>query len=143
MYRQLLICAVLCIVFSTAHSYNNRPIIGILTEPWEHEEYADRGGEYIAASYVKFMESAGARVVPISYKWNSTTLDLVFNSVNGILFPGGGVDLNFGTPYLTTLKYLFDKTKAVNDAGNGHDDDMLRHQEFTSRCGAPVLDSKL
>jgi hypothetical protein len=39
----------------------SRPVIGILTQPDPF------GVEYIAASYVKFAEAAGARVVPLRY----------------------------------------------------------------------------
>jgi hypothetical protein len=39
---------------------NNRPIIGVLSQ-----EYEDQHHSYIAASYVKYLESAGARVVRI------------------------------------------------------------------------------
>ena len=41
---------------------NSRPVIGILTQPGLNDE------EYIAASYVKYAEAAGARVVPIRYE---------------------------------------------------------------------------
>lgn len=40
---------------------NNRVLIGILSQP---SDPAGRDESYIAASYVKFVESAGARVVP-------------------------------------------------------------------------------
>lgn len=43
---------------------NERPIIGLLTQPGEP---APVGQSYVAASYVKWLESAGARVVPILY----------------------------------------------------------------------------
>ena len=52
------------------NAINNKPFTGILSmEPTEDmvknekEHYAS----YIAASYVKYIESAGARVVPIRY----------------------------------------------------------------------------
>jgi gamma-glutamyl hydrolase len=44
--------------------FNDRPIIGILSQPGDP---APDGASYIAASYVKWVESAGARVVPIEY----------------------------------------------------------------------------
>jgi hypothetical protein len=49
------------------------------------------GGDclYLAASYVKYIESAGARVVPINYYASEEELDDVFSKVNGFLFPGG------------------------------------------------------
>lgn len=48
---------------------NNRPIIGILSQEqsfYLHSKYVEENyTSYIAASYVKDVESAGARVVPI------------------------------------------------------------------------------
>lgn len=41
---------------------NNRPLIGILTQ---RDDPARGKDSYIASSYVKFVESAGARAVPI------------------------------------------------------------------------------
>ncbi len=40
---------------------NNRVIIGVLSQP---SEPSGPGESYIAASYVKFLEASGARVVP-------------------------------------------------------------------------------
>ena len=40
---------------------NNRVLIGILSQ---NSDPSPRGESYIAASYVKFVEAAGARVVP-------------------------------------------------------------------------------
>jgi hypothetical protein len=47
---------------------NNEPIVGILSQEISYslnQKYPDQYKSYIAASYVKFVESAGARVVPI------------------------------------------------------------------------------
>ena len=41
-------------------------LAGILSQKEKNEDYS-----YIAASYVKFIESAGARVVPIMYPSNT------------------------------------------------------------------------
>ncbi len=43
------------------HKRNNRVLIGLLSQP---SDPAGRHESYIAASYVKFLEAAGARVVP-------------------------------------------------------------------------------
>ena len=40
---------------------NNRVLIGLLTQ---NSDPSPRGQSYIAASYIKFLEAAGARVVP-------------------------------------------------------------------------------
>lgn len=45
------------------NSTNNRPIIGILSQ----EYFPSPSHSYIAASYVKYLESAGARVVSCSF----------------------------------------------------------------------------
>ncbi|RVE58545.1 hypothetical protein OJAV_G00195330 [Oryzias javanicus] len=66
----LLICSKLHFVCRAADR-NDRPIIGVLSQ-----KLASNTSSYIAASYVKFLESAGARVVPVL-----------------ILFPGGGVNI--------------------------------------------------
>lgn len=57
---------------------NNRPIIGILTLPSEYLEFPNNTYSYMAASYVKFIESAGARVVPIPYEADPLFLEKVF-----------------------------------------------------------------
>ena len=52
---------------------------------------------YLMSAYVTFMESAGARVVPLilGETWD-VTLDKI-NRVDGILFPGGDGDyIEFG-----------------------------------------------
>jgi gamma-glutamyl hydrolase len=46
--------------------------------------------QYIAASYVKFVESHGARAVPVNYYASDDDIDTLFGSLNGVLFPGGG-----------------------------------------------------
>ena len=45
---------------------------------------------YIPASYVKWLELAGARVVPLSYHASDEQVDALFSQSNGALFPGGG-----------------------------------------------------
>lgn len=43
----------------------NRPVVGVLTQPAAGSSRPQQ--QYIAASYVKYVESGGARVVPILY----------------------------------------------------------------------------
>ena len=75
-------------------------------------------GEYIASSYVKFVESAGARVVPIFYNSTTAELDTIFAAINGILFPGGGTSIANDTVIHQTANYLYNLTIASNDANN-------------------------
>jgi gamma-glutamyl hydrolase len=92
---------------------NNRPIIGILAQPT-----SDQKRSYIAASYVKWIESAGARVVPINYSWSFDKHKDIFGKVNGILFPGGGVALTNTSRYMEVMKLYFDLTVEANKRGD-------------------------
>lgn len=57
------------------------------------EEMKNLGKYYIAASYVKYLESAGARVVPIRLNLTNEEYEKLFQSLNGVLYPGGSVNL--------------------------------------------------
>ena len=74
-------------------STNNKPIIGILAQPTLTGKISKYGKYYIDAAYVKFVESGGARAVPIRYDLPVDELRNYFNQVNGMLFPGGCIDL--------------------------------------------------
>jgi len=99
---------------------NNRPIIGIMTQPLgtEISNGTSKNTTYIAASYVKFLESAGARVVPIHYDSSDDELKALFNSINGILLPGGGADLSNATRIRRSGQLLYDLAISANDAGD-------------------------
>lgn len=65
------------------------PIIGILSQPADRL-FVDRSdSSYILASYVKWIEAAGARVLPVVYDWPQAKLEEVLSQLNGMLFPGG------------------------------------------------------
>ncbi|RLW12982.1 hypothetical protein DV515_00000290 [Chloebia gouldiae] len=72
------------------------------------DEYQRFGRSYIAASYVKFVESAGARAVPIRLNLTDEEYDKIFHSINGILLPGGGVDLRT-SEYSRVAKIFYHK----------------------------------
>ena len=65
---------------------NNRPIIAVLAQK-EHKELPPNQS-YIAASYVKYLESSGARVVPIAHYYTTKQVTEIFKYVNGVFFPG-------------------------------------------------------
>ncbi|XP_066536474.1 gamma-glutamyl hydrolase isoform X2 [Hoplias malabaricus] len=70
---------------------NDSPVIGVLAQ----EVYNPSPGKnaYIAASYIKYLESAGARVVPIMINRSEEEYTRLFKSINGILLPGGGASI--------------------------------------------------
>ncbi|XP_071796479.1 gamma-glutamyl hydrolase-like [Asterias amurensis] len=76
-------------IITLASAVNNRPIIGVLSQTTSGH-FTQFGRAYIAASYVKYLESAGARVVPILVHQPDEYYKKMFNSLNGVLFPGGG-----------------------------------------------------
>ncbi|KAL4537262.1 hypothetical protein Ndes2526B_g04834 [Nannochloris sp. 'desiccata'] len=94
---------------------NLRPLIGILSQGGIP---ASKGYSYIAASYVKFVEAAGARAVPILHDMDPEEVTRRFNAVNGILIPGGSQDLKAGNPYFDTAELLFKLTLEANDKGD-------------------------
>lgn len=91
-----------------------RPLIGILSQGGEP---APEGTSYIAASYIKFVESAGARAVPILHDTSHKEMRRIFRAVNGILIPGGGQNLSPGHLYYDAVKYLLDLTIQENENG--------------------------
>ncbi|KAK9823907.1 hypothetical protein WJX72_006292 [[Myrmecia] bisecta] len=94
---------------------NNRPLIGVLSQPGEP---APKGYSYIAASYVKMIESAGGRVVPIQYDLPAEDVRKRFNAINGVLIPGGSAVLHPGHPFYDTTSLLFNLTLDANDKGD-------------------------
>ena len=104
---------------------NSAPIIGILTQPSSWVSLYDaKEFSYIAASYVKALEAAGAQVIPIKYDWDDEKIKEVFEGLNGLLLPGGGTELvveendKIGlTPYGVVGKKLLKMAIEINDNG--------------------------
>lgn len=75
---------------SSVPAVNTRPIIGILSMPTDYPGYENKS--YFPASYVKWLESAGARVVPLLYTSSAAEIQQQLQYLNGALFTGGGTD---------------------------------------------------
>jgi gamma-glutamyl hydrolase len=97
-----------------------RPTVGILTAP------SDFGAAYnaeIGASYVKWAESGGARVVVIHHDEPSHILSFLLESVNGVLLTGGTATLQDEdckvpeSQYLKAVRQILSTAVAKNDAG--------------------------
>jgi gamma-glutamyl hydrolase len=106
-----------------------RPLVGILAQPpWDATPPADLPGacqpppvigSYIAASYVKFVELAGARVVPIRFDAPHAELARLFRAVNALLLPGGAADVAGATSaYRIAGERLWGLAAAANAAGD-------------------------
>ena len=96
---------------------NNRPIIAVMAQSTKGESFEKLGQSYIAASYIKFLESSGARVVPIMNDLNEEDTEKLFYSVNGALFPGGSVNL-ITSGYARIGKQIFNLAKKSYDGGD-------------------------
>ena len=70
-----------------------RPIIGLMAQSSSSMSFQNRCKTYIPGSYVKFLESSGARVVPIFNNLTEAETKKIFKSINGVVFPGGIVKL--------------------------------------------------
>ena len=113
----LLIGCVINTSQSRYHELNNRPIIGILAQSFHPGDlYPASGDCFISASHVKFLESAGARVVPIKINEQPEVIEKLLSNVNGVLFPGGGVDV-MDSPYQRNAKIAFEYALSQRFAG--------------------------
>jgi len=94
---------------------NVQPVIGVVAQPLEdgmtgpeYEGYTT----YVMDKYIRFMETSGARVIPLlTGEDESVTLDKL-SKVNGVLFPGGGGD------YEDFAAFILDRLVEYNDAGD-------------------------
>jgi len=75
----------------------------------EHPEQAD-APSYIAASYIKHLESAGARIVPIPSSMSDDELKTLLPYLNGYLYPGGAVEMP-ESPYYRHAKVVLEYAK--------------------------------
>lgn len=105
-------CLLLCLVAACTDARNERPIIGVVSE-----KVANSTRSYIAASYVKYLESAGARVVPVLSNSTDAQIEYLFKSLNGILFPGGGVS-TADSGYANVGAEMFRLAKEANQNGD-------------------------
>ncbi|KAJ9583236.1 hypothetical protein L9F63_022426 [Diploptera punctata] len=99
---------------------NDRPIIGVLSQELTDmiaDNYGDNYVSYIAASYIKHLESAGARVVPVWINQTSEYYEYIVNSVNGLVIPGGAAPFNASDGYATAGKELYNLAKQKNEEG--------------------------
>jgi len=104
-------------LFVSIHGLNLRPIIGVLDQPAPNI-FSKWGNTYIPSSYVKWLESAGSRVVPIPHNASPQTLTNLFNSINGLLFTGGDLSLLKDTTYYKTALFFYNLALQANQNGD-------------------------
>ncbi|KAF5897829.1 gamma-glutamyl hydrolase-like, partial [Clarias magur] len=75
------------------------------------------GKTYIPSSYVKYIESGGARVIPIRLNLTREQHEKIFRSINGLMFIGGVVDLET-SDFAHTAGIYFRLALKANDEGD-------------------------
>ncbi|CAK1586217.1 unnamed protein product [Parnassius mnemosyne] len=101
---------------------NDRPIIGVLSQEqsfYLHGKYPEENyTSYIAASYVKDIEAAGARVVPILIGKDRNYYKELMSKLNGVFFPGGATYFNQSNGYADAGQHIYEIAMELNDAGD-------------------------
>ena len=72
-------------VSSLPASATKVPVIGILAQPSTRTPFK----QYVASSYVKWVEMAGGIAVPLSYVATNATTQKLLEQLDGVLLPGG------------------------------------------------------
>jgi len=92
------------------------PIYGILTQPYHSgKEDPDKNGQFpkekdplkgsfIMTSHVKYLQAAGARIVPVSYKLDANGFNNILRQLNGIYIPGDHPDILLNERYIAGVK---------------------------------------
>lgn len=73
---------------------------------------------YISAGYVKWIEAAGGRAVPIRFYDSDRELYRLFKSVNALIFPGGLTWLWLDSPYVIAARKLYNWAVEENEGGD-------------------------
>eukprot|EP00164_Ancoracysta_twista_P000843 GFYU01001111.1.p2 GENE.GFYU01001111.1~~GFYU01001111.1.p2 ORF type:complete len:160 (-),score=28.95 GFYU01001111.1:1036-1515(-) len=132
-YDSLFACSSSC--------HTDRPVIGVLAQPAASADAellmgqlgGIKGSEptYIAGSYVKWVEGAGARVLPIPWDVEEDELMGYFRNINGLLFTGGGADIN-GTRFSDSAMFLLRQAHKVRPNTETHQESHAHRDATTS-----------
>jgi len=92
---------------------NLTPVIGIMAQTLEPEMQVDARFKnytyYVMSSFVKFLQGAGARVVPLIPSMSKEETLERLKKINGVFLPGGDGD------YLDYARFVFNAVKDLND----------------------------
>lgn len=97
------------------------PVIGILTQVLrDYKRFTDKRHLHLVASYVKWIESSGAQVIPILLNKDDDYYERIFRKTNGLLLPGGDnlLDPQKQTPMMVAAKKLYRLAVEANDRGD-------------------------
>ena len=122
------------------HHYErlNGPVVGILSLPTSRKDqtFSQASFSMIPGSYVKWLEQAGIRIVPIRYDMPKRVIEQMMSLVNGILITGGSTALfrektarcrfsrildrkkSCPSPYMRTVHRIVRRATQLQRAGN-------------------------
>lgn len=94
MWKQMAVVVViawLALMSTASTTLNPRPVIGVLYQPMEPslEPLCATCTSYLVASYVRWLQGAGARVALLDYAMAPSELNSSFSQLSGLLFTGG------------------------------------------------------
>ena len=99
----------------TGGDTNLQPVIGIVAQTLEPEMQTDprfaNYTYYVMSSFVKFLEGAGARIVPLVPSMSEAEAIARLEKINGVFLPGGDGD------YEKFARFLYKKVLETNDNG--------------------------
>ncbi|XP_054287274.1 gamma-glutamyl hydrolase-like [Macrosteles quadrilineatus] len=96
-----------------------RPIIGVLAQevPPSLRPKVQGATSYVAAGYVKAVEAAGARAVPVFINKTLEYYKYIMSSVNGLVLPGGDSDFTVPDGYAAAGRILLNIVVKLQDSG--------------------------
>lgn len=97
------------------------PVIGIYTQdlPVSVKSQIDPSyTTYISTAYIKYIQMAGAQVVPIFGYSSHEDLAELLPKINGVLFPGGEIDFNMDHRWTSNANYILKYAMEETDKGN-------------------------
>lgn len=81
---------------------------------------SDHLGSCFHSLYVQWLESAGARAVPIPFDIPRAELDHLLESLNGVLFTGGEVELhNLTSGYMNAARHIVEHSVRLSEEEEG------------------------
>lgn len=96
---------------SPLHAEFSAPVVGVFSQPRQHSNNSSTPEYYIAASYIKWLEAAGAQSIVIPYDAKPALLDELFDQINGLLLPGGEATMS------PAIMYMLGKAEQSNRLG--------------------------
>lgn len=69
---------------------------------------------YIAASYIKNLQMAGAQVIPLFYHYSESQLSDILGKLNGVFFPGGEMPIDISTEWTKNTAFILEYANKQN-----------------------------